>query len=228
MQNELKFWEKLNEVFTGAKIEGTGGFINLMKIKWNYYKKISEILKKDINERLVNFEDFREEMFLKLYNFFVRYFTESGSIYFSRTAYQHNIYEKVYTDERDVILFWKTHMLYYIKTDRIFRSMPIDLDNVKFYFDASNIEHKKANERRGLIYNLKGKTDDSIIKFEVLYKEGNRITKYEDILKKLKKEGVTITEDTLDKAIKIFEKQSEVDFFINKNAKEFLKEQFKL
>jgi hypothetical protein len=34
-----------------------------------------------------------------------------------------NIYEKVYTDDRDVVLFWKTHMLYYVKTDRLFNSL---------------------------------------------------------------------------------------------------------
>jgi hypothetical protein len=26
------------------------------------------------------------------------------------------------TDDRDVVLFWKTHMLYYVKTDRLFNS----------------------------------------------------------------------------------------------------------
>jgi hypothetical protein len=48
------------------------------------------------------------------------------------------------------MLFWKTHMLYYIKTDRIFKSLPIEFDNLKFYFNASTIEHKKANEKKKL------------------------------------------------------------------------------
>ena len=47
-------------------------------------------------------------------------------------------------------------------------------------------------------------------------------------MKALKKEGVKITEDILEKAFRIFEKQSEVDYFINKNVKEFLKEQFNI
>ena len=34
----------------------------------------------------------------------------SGSIYFQHTPAHKNIYEKVYTDDRDVVLFWKTHM----------------------------------------------------------------------------------------------------------------------
>ncbi len=36
------------------------------------------------------------------------------------------------------------------------------------------------------------------------------------------------TEEELNKAFRVFEKQSEVDYFINKNAKEFLKEQFNI
>ena len=68
---------------------------------------------------------------------------------------KNNVYEKVYTDEKDVILFWKTQMLYYVKTDRIFRSLPVEFDSFKFYFDASNISGKKANEKRSLIFQLK-------------------------------------------------------------------------
>jgi len=52
-------------------------------------------------------------------DFFHRYFSPSGSIYFQHTPAHKNIYEKVYTDDRDVVLFWKTHMLYYVKTDRL-------------------------------------------------------------------------------------------------------------
>jgi adenine-specific DNA-methyltransferase len=43
-------------------------------------------------------------------------------------------------------------MLYYEKTDRIFKSIPIEFDGYKFYFDASTIENKKVNEKRSLIY----------------------------------------------------------------------------
>jgi adenine specific DNA methylase Mod len=47
-------------------------------------------------------------------------------------------------------------------------------------------------------------------------------------LKKLKKKEIKITEDILEKAFKRFEQQSEVDYFIHKNAKAFLTEQLKL
>jgi adenine specific DNA methylase Mod len=242
MTKEEKFYKALQDVFIGAKIEGKGGFVNLMRIKSNYYRKIDELLRKDIETALEKYPDFREELFDKLYSFFSRYFTESGSIYFNSTPFHNNIYEKVYTDEKDVILFWKTQMLYYVKTDRIFRSLPVEFENspliegvsqrdgvfLKFYFDASKIENKKANEKRSLVYELKEVKEDSTIVFAVQYSERGAKTKQDEILKAIKRKGIVITEEQLERAFRVFEKQSEVDFFINKNAKEFLQEQFKL
>jgi len=127
-----------------------------------------------------------------------------------------------------VILFWKTQMLYYVKTDRIFRSMPVEFDGFKFYFDASQIESKRANEKRTLIFELGKIREDGTIIFAVKYSERGTKNKADEILKALKKKNTKITEDILKKAFCVFEKQSEVDFFINKNAKSFLQEQFKL
>ncbi len=228
MIKEQKFYKALQDVFIGAQIEGEGGFVNLMRIKSNYYRKIEAILKDDIEKALEKYPSFRDELFDKLYSFFSRYFTESGSIYFNQTPFHNNIYEKVYTDEKDVILFWKTQMLYYVKTDRIFRSLPVEFDGFKFYFDASRIENKKANEKRSLVFELNPIREDDTIVFGVKYSEKGTKTKQDEILKALKRKGIAITEDQLVRAFRIFEKQSEVDFFINKNAKAFLQEQFKL
>jgi len=228
MTKEQKFYKALQDVFIGAKIEGQGGFVNLMKIKSNYYRKIEDILKKDIETALKSYPGFRDELFDKLYSFFSRYFTQSGSIYFNSTPFHNNIYEKVYTDEKDVILFWKTQMLYYVKTDRIFRSLPVEFDGIKFYFDASKIESKKANEKRSLIFELNKIHEDGTIVFDVSYSEKGTKTKQDEILKAIKRKGIAITEEQLERAFRVFERQSEVDFFINKNAKAFLQEQFKL
>jgi adenine-specific DNA-methyltransferase len=229
MTKEEKFFNALKDIFVGAKVEGESGYINLMRIKSNYFqKKIFPQLQKDIDQALEPFPEFREELFDKLYNFFYRYFSESGSIYFRYTPFHQNVYEKVYTDDRDVILFWKTHMLYYVKTDRLFNNLDVEVDGLKFFFDVSTLQHKKANEKRQTIYELKEVRKDKTIVFNVAYSERKRSTKPNDIIKTLNKEGITVTEEILDKAFKVFEKQSEVDYFINKNAKEFLKEQFNL
>ncbi|MDD5689482.1 MAG: DNA methyltransferase [Caldisericia bacterium] len=229
MNKEQKFYDALKDIFIGAKVEGESGYINLMRIKSRYYEKgVFPQLQKDIDKALEPFPEFREELFDKLYTFFNRYFSESGSIYFRYTPIYQNVYEKVYTDDKDIILFWKTHMLYYVKTDRLFKNLEVDVDDIKFFFDVSTLEHKKANEKRTIIYELKEKRDDGVIVFNVLYSEKGRVTKIDDILRDLRKEGVTITEDVLEKAFRVFEKQSEVDYFINKNAKEFLQEQFNI
>ena len=228
MTKEQKFYKALQDVFIGAKVEGDSGFVNLMRIKSGYYSQVEKILHAEIEGKLKGHASFREELFVKFYDFFHRYFTESGSIYFNSTPFHNNIYERVYTDDKDVILFWKTQMLYYVKTDRIFRSMPVEFEGFKFYFDASDVEHKKSNEKRSLVYEFKSVKSDSTAVFLVHYSERGNGTKNDDILKELRKKGLAVTEAQLEKVFRVFEKQSEVDYFINKNAREFLKEQFKL
>jgi len=229
MSKEQRFFDALKDIFVGAKVEGESGYINLMRIKAKYFEEgVFPTLQKDIGELLKPFPDFRDELFEKLYTFFNRYFSESGSIYFSYTPIHQNIYEKVYTDEDDVILFWKTHMLYYVKTDRVFNNLPVEVDGLKFFFDVSTLEHKKANEKREIVYEFKEKRGDGVIVFNVFYSEKGKKTKNDEILRTCKKEGVQVTEDLLIKAFRVFEKQSEIDYFINRNAKEFLKEQFSI
>ncbi len=229
MSKEQRFYNALKDIFIGAKVEGESGYINLMKIKARYYEKdVFPKLQKDIEDALKPFPGFREELFDKLYTFFHRYFSESGSIYFRYTQIHQNVYEKVYTNDKDVMLFWKTHMLYYVKTDRLFKNLETEIDGIKFLFDVFTLQHKKAFEKREIIYEFKEIRKDKTIVFNVIYSERGRKTKIVEILRALKKEEVKVTEDVLEKAFRVFEKQSEVDYFINKNAKEFLKEQFNI
>jgi primosomal protein N' len=230
-----KFYNLLLGMCVGdTEIKGQGGFINLLKIKKKYFEnEFKPKLQEKVEEILKIYPEFESELFEKLYTFFSRYFSESGSIYFVNTPSYHQIYEKIYTDKEDVILFWKTRDLYYIKTDRIFKSLEIKIEEdgkeYKFYFDASKLEYKKANEKREVIYELdEAKTTKEKIYFYVYYSEKGKTTKTDEILKKLKKKEIKLTEDILEKAFKRFEQQSEVDYFIHKNAKAFLTEQLKL
>jgi len=228
-RKERRFYNSLRDIFVGAKVEGESGYINLMKIKSRYFEEgVFPQLQKDIEEALKPFPDFREELFDKLYTFFNRYFSESGSIYFRYTPLHQNVYEKVYTDDKDVILFWKTHMLYYVKTDRLFKNLEVEIDGLKFFFDVSTLEHKRANEKRQIIYEFKKKRNDGALVFTVAYSERGRKTKVNDILRKLNRSDVKVKEEVLERAFRLFEKQSEVDYFINKNARAFLEEQFNL
>jgi len=60
------------------------------------------------------------------------------------------------------------------------------------------------------------------------YSEKGRKTKLDDIMRQLHKLGVEVKEETVERAFRVFERQSEVDYFINKNARAFLREQFDL
>ncbi|MGQ9586732.1 MAG: site-specific DNA-methyltransferase, partial [Anaerolineae bacterium] len=229
MNKEQQFFQALQDIFVGATVEGESGYINLMRIKSRYYQQgVFPRLKQDIDQALKPFPDFREELFDKLYTFFRRYFSESGSIYFRHTPLYQNVYERVYTDDRDVILFWKTHMLYYVKTDRLFRSMEVEADGHRFYFDVSTLEHKKANEKKSLVFEFRERRGDGTLAFSVTYSERGRKTQMDDIRRALRQMGLDVPEETLERAFRLFERQSEVDYFINKDARKFLCEQFDL
>jgi Adenine specific DNA methylase Mod len=70
--------------------------------------------------------------------------------------------------------------------------------------------------------------EDGTLVFDVSYSERGNKTKFDDILKEIKQADGNVDDETLNKAFRVFEKQSEVDFFINKNARAFLQEQFDL
>ena len=226
---ERRFLDALRDLFVGAKVDGESGYINLMRIKASYFTGLVEpTLMENIAAALKEFPEFREEMFDKLHAFFSRYFSRSGSICFAYTPNHFSVYEKVYTDEQDVVLFWKTHMLYYVKTDTLFQDLKVEIDGETFFFDCSKLQHKKANEKRQTVHTFDKVEKDDTIRLAVTYSEKGRKTKVEDILKALKKAGHPVKEATLEKAMRVFERQSDVDYFINKDASTFLQEQFDL
>ena len=154
--NENKFYNSLENIFTGANVEGEGGYINLLKIKSAYYKQILKILKEEISKNTIITGEFKEEFFDRLYSFFEKYFSESGSVYFVKTTNWQKVYEKVYTDNKDVVLFWKTNMLYYVKSDILFHNITIEVEDENnkqhsFYFDCGNIKKKQNNKKKELI-----------------------------------------------------------------------------
>jgi len=237
--NENKFYQALESIFTGANIEGDSGYVNLLKIKSSYYKLILEEFKKSVNNEQIITDSFKEEFFDKLYSFFEKYFSESGSVYFVKTANWQRVYEQVYTDNKDVVLFWKTHMLYYVKSDILFQSIDVHITDEEskqdyhFFFDVGNLQAKQNNEKKALIFSFReikeekdsvdvinGKQGKKTFVFDVSYSEKGTKTKTDDIIKATK-----IPEHIIEKAFATFKKQSEVDFFINKNAEKFLTEQ---
>ncbi len=219
---ERSFYELLQSIFLGERMKGSSGFINLMAMKSRYYTEVVfPYLKNEIVQILREFPDFKEELYEKLYTFFRRYFSPTGSLYFHKTLPNLSIYDRIYTDDRDVILFWKTHMLYYVKSDFVYRNLEVKVGDAIFYFDVSVLSHKMYSEKRRLYYDPVKKEGQRFIVH--VSAEGGSKNPVADLSKKF-----NLPESVVSRALLIFERQAEVDYFIAKNLGVFLREQFDL
>ena len=132
-------------------------------------------------------------------------------------------------------------MLYYVKSDVLIRSMPVTITEStppfrerRFFFDASEIEHKQNNERKDFIFNFaKVEVTDNypVVHLRVTYSKNGSKTNIENIRKRARncdEKKVVLSVEHLRNAFSVFTKQTEADFFINKDVNGFLKEQFNL
>lgn len=244
--NEAQFYEVLENLFIGVKIEDKpeslldptpralkNGMINLMKAKSQYYHHKKQELKKLIDCKCQNNNDLKEELFDKLYSFFKRYFSANGGIYFNDTPLYDSLYTKSGYEKcslkKDTALFYKTKDLYYMKSETNYKDFCFELENILFNFDTSSLESKKNNEKIDLVFTLKDTdTKTNTLNFSVsLSSKGNQ-TKISEILKDCFNQGVKLDEEILKKAFGKFKKQGSMDYFIHKNALGFLKEQLDL
>ncbi len=233
---ETQFLNALGSLFTGARVDGNGksGYINLMHIKQQHFESVRGELMKRIDKIAPLNYPFREELFDKLHSFFHRYFCESGSIYFRHLPAWHRIYERVFADGQDVTLAWKTRNLYYVKSDYLIQSMPVELPESgtpkRFYFDASAMQGRQNNEPREFVFSFSDKQDqEDVTCLKVSFSKNGQKTNIDEILKLADEHQMwLIDEDDIKNAIRIFRRQTEVDFFINKDAGGFLHEQFNL
>ncbi|QQW92742.1 site-specific DNA-methyltransferase [Helicobacter pylori] len=244
--NEAQFYEVLENLFIGVKIEDKqeslldpnakamkNGMLNLMKAKSKYYQSKKQELEKLIDLKCQNNNDLKEELFDKLYSFFKRYLSANGGIYFNDTPlydslYTKSDYEKC-SHKKDTALFYKTKDLYYVKSETNYKDFCFELENMVFNFDTSSLESKKNNEKVDLVFNLKDTdTKTNTLNFSVTLSSKGNQTKISEILKECLNQGVELDEEILKKAFGKFKKQGSMDYFIHKNALGFLKEQLDL
>ncbi|MGN8539942.1 site-specific DNA-methyltransferase [Helicobacter pylori] len=244
--NEAQFYEVLENLFIGVKIEDQpeslldsnpraikNGMINLMKAKSQYYHHKKQELKKLIDSKCQDNNDLKEELFDKLYSFFKRYLSANGGIYFNDTPLYDSLYTKSDYEKcslkKDTALFYKTKDLYYVKSETIYKDFCFELEGILFNFDASLLESKKYNEKVDLVFDLKDiDAKTNTLNFSVTLKSNNSQTKTNEILKECSNQGVKLDEEILKKAFGKFKKQGSMDYFIHKNALGFLKEQLDL
>ncbi|GHQ12962.1 adenine-specific DNA methyltransferase [Helicobacter pylori] len=244
--NEVQFYEVLENLFIGVKIEDKqeslldpnakavkSGMINLLKAKSKYYQSKKQELEKLIGLKCQNNNDLKEELFDKLYSFFKRYLSANGGIYFNDTPLYDSLYTKSDYEKcslkKDTALFYKTKDLYYVKSETNYKDFCFELENMVFNFDTSSLESKKNNEKVDLVFNLKDTdTKTNTINFSVTLSSKGNQTKISEILKECSHQGVKLDEEVLKKAFVKFKKQGSMDYFIHKNALGFLTEQLDL
>ncbi|WP_139544663.1 site-specific DNA-methyltransferase [Helicobacter pylori] len=244
--NEAQFYEVLENLFIGVKIEDKqeslldptpralkNGMINLLKAKSKYYQRKKQELEKLIDSKCQDNNDLKEELFDKLYSFFKRYFSANGGIYFNDTPLYDNLYTKSDYEKcslkKDTALFYKTKDLYYMKSETNYKDFCFELENILFNFDTSSLESKKNNEKIDLVFTLKDTdTKTNTLNFSVTLSSKGNQTKISEILKGCFNQGVKLDEEILKKAFVKFKKQGSMDYFIHKNALGFLKEQLDL
>ncbi|GAA7812705.1 hypothetical protein HpBT0258_07910 [Helicobacter pylori] len=244
--NEAQFYEVLENLFIGVKIEDQqenllnpnakalkSGMLNLLKAKSQYYHHKKQKLKKLIDCKCQNNNDLKEELFDKLYSFFKRYFSANGGIYFNDTPLYDSLYTKSDYEKcslkKDTALFYKTKDLYYVKSETIYKDFCFELEGILFNFDTSSLESKKNNEKIDLVFDLNDiDTKTNTLNFSVTLSSKGTQTKTNEIIKKCSNQGVKLDEEILKKAFAKFKKQGSMDYFIHKNALGFLKEQLDL
>lgn len=250
MDYKKAFYSKLEDCYLGAKIKqankdksvNKSGFTNLLDIKEKYFNYVKNYLEHRIDFQ--NSED-ASEIYNKLFTFFDSYLNETGTPFFIDTPIYKNIYAKIYSNSKDTNLFYKTQNLYYVKSDIIFESLTLSDSKGKynFYFDASEFKQNSDNNKSKIFFKLHSigfdENDIKQITIKVsnqkdLFPKLSNIFKQnsnefnEEFLKALDNNKIKINEEELKKIFRSYRKQNEIDFFIHKNAKAFLEEQFDL
>lgn len=234
MDYKKAFYSKLEDCYLGAKIKNSqnqakNGFTNLLAIKEKYFQKIKDYL--DAEELYI-------DIYNKLYNFFSTYLNETGTPFFYDTPMYKNIYARVYSNSKDTNLFYKTQNLYYVKSDTIYNPLSLQSEDEKYTlnFLTDEYEQNADNNKSKIIFYLQN-IQDGNINIKVINSknhDGTNVFKqnsseFSDVfLQTLKNAQINIKEEELKKLFRSYKKQNEVDFFIHKNAKNFLKEQFNL
>lgn len=205
------------------------GFINLLQMKSKYFQHIKTLLEK---------EKLNHSIYTKLYNFFSSYLNETGTPFFYDTPMHKNIYAKVYTNSKDTSLFYKTQNLYYVKSDTLYHDAEITSQDSKYTFifdtshfipNADNAKNKAifkfAIEENIRIYVLNDK--ESLKELPNVFKQ-NSSDLSDEFIKSLKDKKIQLQEEEIKKILSSYKRQNEIDFFIHKNARAFLQEQFNL
>jgi adenine-specific DNA-methyltransferase len=188
----------------------------------------------------------------KLYEFFSNFLSPDGtSLCFLTVPKQLFTNETIQNPSLDIQLLWKSKDFIYVKSDYLFKSMYIEVDGYKFFFDTSTLEYKKNDEKRDLLYefvDIKNGSYHLLVKYLVhmkadVYTSVNPFIwrsslstqdKLSEFLSGVAEKIKSINVDfpcfdakAFVKAVRKYERYKKpVEYFICKDAKTFLMKQF--
>jgi len=246
-----EFENLLEGIYLGKikEIKGDGGYINLIKIKTQFYSDILKAISQ--HEQTFKYEngsEYSSLIYEHIYKFFDQYLNNTGTPFYPKSdkntvTFAHKNY--------DVSLFYKTQDLYYIKSEKLFEEMSFNIDdsNITYIFNVDNLSRQESNEKlkykfmidmndikisqpdNGLnryklvIKVMSDKSDNELFKNLIDIETKSGLKYFEKEYKKINK---YYNKASILEAIRKYKRQSEIDYFIHKNAKIFLEEQLSL
>ena len=246
MGAKQQFFTQLDSIFIGQSIQDhkdNSGYTNLIRLKSRYYKDIKKHIA-DAIEKHTTSRSMETELYNRLYTFFESYLNDTGTPFFYKTEFFKNIYARVYSNNKDVNLFWKTQDLYYVKSDPLYRTEILTAraaagaPEYTFCFTPhADFRQAQGNEKRTLQFHLlHTDPDQEEIHIQVSWKqngdtfddllplETTQDAERKEIDAKFKKYS-GLNHRTIGAILTQYKRQAEVDYFIHKDARAFLNEQ---
>lgn len=243
-----KFFHQLESIFVGQAIrehKDASGYTNLISIKTAYFNDIKPRIEKLAADNTSTI-DMLNELYNRLYTFFESYLNDTGTPFFYKTEFFKNIYAPVYSEHKDVELFWKTKDLYYIKSDPLYCNECF-VDGVgeglpkEYTFDfvlRDGFTQSQGNEKAPLLqfHLLEADAQERVIRIQVSHKDDElqinslpNLAPTNDEERKRVKDAFETCPKLDDKSIQPilakYKRQAEIDYFIHKDAGGFLNEQ---
>lgn len=216
------FCDKLKQILSGRyKIEGNGDMAIVSEMRRKHYEKIDDAILQYVENALRENPEESEKQLQDILDFFSNYIDDFG---FINPKYVYRV-----SKTQDTDFFWSGKDFYYYKTDRTFRSMEIEDNGIKFFFDVSTVNYKKADEKKVILYKLKDVCEGNKVILEVHYIEGNTKSDFKKLAEEIKARGIEVAPNRLARVCRSFERKCpNITYFICKDAKKFFEEQLKI
>ncbi|HMF32559.1 MAG TPA: site-specific DNA-methyltransferase, partial [Candidatus Lokiarchaeia archaeon] len=226
MSHEAHFFEVMRTRLVGEQVSGSSAFAHLCRLRAEYYEiYVLPSLATCVDDALTLCPDFREELFEKLLAFFEPRLSAIGSL--EPPSVPQN-QEKCFGGNVAVLgvgLAYPTRDFFYAKMPRTFQDLTITIGDLNLAFDASALAVQPPREKCTIAYELADVDQENNVCIRAALAERGQKDTTKGIGQQLRGAGVDLPEDALRRAIGVFERQGDADFFLPKDAVTFLQDQ---